>query len=94
MSKQNIVKTVQAVICDFCNKEIDVHAEEYCYHRVVTNGEIIPIEKHKITHFAFRWLKKNRKEFVQYDFHAACFDSLMKKFLHQNVTSQEQTNAN
>jgi hypothetical protein len=86
MSKKTITKEVQAVICEFCNKEIDTKSGDYCYHHMrSTDGKITKAYKYHPTHFLFSWFRKKPiDEYMQYDFHAECFDKLMQKFLQSD----------
>lgn len=82
MSKQTIGKEVEATICEFCDKEIDTKSGDYCYHHLVRfkDSDIFRASSYKVTHYLFFW-RRNPIEYIQYDFHAACFDELMRKFL-------------
>ncbi len=89
MSKQKITKLVDATTCDFCNEEIDTQSGDYCYHRLPQDDDhIIDTHKAKVTAFRFGWRRPapnpaNFDSYVRYDFHAACFDNLMQKFLEK-----------
>lgn len=90
MSKQTITKEVDAVICDFCDKEIDIKSDNYCYHHLRSlTGDVTEAYKYKVSHFLFSWHKKElayeTPKYIQYDFHASCFDNLMTKFLKEKT---------
>lgn len=89
MSKQIITKEVSAVICDFCDKEIDLKQPGYCYTHIPKieqpySTETKPLNKwlSKVKHVSFSWSRpKSEVSHVQYDFHAECFDKLFTKLL-------------
>lgn len=89
MSKCAITKEVMGVTCDFCDKEIDTEKEGYCNHDLKSVN--VKAHKYGVTHFIFSWYRINanrqREEYVQYDFHADCFDKLMRKFLAEKGKS-------
>lgn len=86
MGRQTITKEVEAILCDFCDKEVDTKSKDYCYHSLVVNGgDVIDAHKYGVKHFFFGWWRKDKTlakadEYVRYDFHAECFDNLMRKF--------------
>lgn len=89
MSKQTITREVDAVVCDFCNQEVDINTDGYCYsdiNRKSHNADLGQRQKYGVKHLIFHWLRPSAKsvklgDYVRYDFHAACFDKLMVKFL-------------
>lgn len=90
MSKQTIKKEVDAVICDFCDKEIDIKSDNYCYHHLRSStGDVTESYRYNVSHFLFSWYKRKPSyetpKYIQYDFHAACFDNLMTKFLKEKT---------
>ncbi|MGW6120469.1 hypothetical protein ACWFRF_15610 [Nocardia sp. NPDC055165] len=87
MSKQTITKEVEAVVCEFCNEEINTKDGNYCYHHLrSTDGDVIKGYQYGVKHILFSWYHRKAPpsiEYVQYDFHASCFDELMQKFLDE-----------
>lgn len=84
MSKQTIVKRIEATICDFCDKEIDTKGGDYCYHHLRSSGKVLNSKEYNVLHYLFSWTRPKKDgatEYVQYDFHAGCFDTIMQKFL-------------
>jgi hypothetical protein len=82
MSQSTVKKEVDITICDFCDEEVD-RRKEYCRYEMPSSGWIIEPRTafDRITHFVFMWTKPKVQKFVRYDFHASCFDQLMRKFL-------------
>jgi hypothetical protein len=83
MSKQQVTKQVQATICDFCTNEVDTKGDDYCYAYLPQRSSNIH-NPHRVgvKHFQFIWNKRSTVyDYVQYDFHARCFNDLMEKFL-------------
>lgn len=81
MTKKTITKEVEAVICDFCNEEIDTKSDDYCYSHISASPTNVYVrQKYNVKHILFSSYRK-QTEYVQYDFHASCFDKLMVKFL-------------
>jgi hypothetical protein len=100
VSRKTITKEVKATVCDFCDLEVDVKAEDYCYAHI-NSGDLDPRDPERtsvISHFIFSWLKiptdaekwvkpNAKNEWVRYDFHAACFDKAMRKLIAERVES-------
>ncbi len=88
MSSAKINKIVSAIVCDSCVKEIEKD-KEYCCHYLVSkknNGEPIKTWKYDINHFLFSWYHGGKKKnsdsyYIRYDFHPACLDEIIEKFL-------------
>jgi hypothetical protein len=93
VSKRTITKEVEAVICDFCASEIDTKGKDYCYHHMPAyEGNVVEARKYNVKHFMFGWFRPSKydalgEKYVRYDFHAACFDELMTKFLKEEGAS-------
>lgn len=100
MSKQTITKEVSAIICDFCDKEIDLKQPGYCYTHLPKAEEPYSIEREPLNkwlsgvkHVTFWWYRPKRKtesDYVQYDFHANCFDKLFTKLLKERKLPHDQ----
>lgn len=87
MSQTKLNKEVDAIVCDSCHEEI-VKGGDYCYHSVVTkltDDEPIKSWKYRVVHYLFHWYKKKNMtgEYIRYDFHPACLDEIIKKFLEE-----------
>lgn len=93
MSKRSITKEVEAVICDFCDKEVDTKSDDYCYHHLRSyNGEVMNSHEHRVKRILFSWYRPKKvtpNEYIQYDFHASCFDDLMTKFLEEKRNKEQ-----
>lgn len=90
MSTTTLNKEVAAIVCDKCDLEIE-KKEDYCYHSMVeklTDEEPIKSYKFNVKHFLFSWWHHGKKKnadsaYVRYDFHPACIDEIIEKFLKE-----------
>ncbi len=98
--KRTITKEVEAVVCEFCDKEIDTNSDNYGYGHIRSSGTVINSHHHGVTHMLFAWYRKvkdglsekdEKNEYVQYDFHASCFDKLMIKFLKEKKAKPKKS---
>lgn len=93
MSDKLITKKVQSTICDFCDHEINKIQDNYCYHdvnrRSADTPELERDRKFNPVHFILSLGGRNKYGLsiarTRYDFHAECFDILMRKFLDEKI---------
>lgn len=103
MSERAITKEVKAVMCDFCDEEVDIKSDGYCYSHIKSlDGRVSDPSDRKtynVSHYYLSFLRiikgsgwyKGQKEddtkWIRYDFHAECFDNLMIKFIEEKEVS-------
>jgi len=91
MSVAYINKPQRSTICDYCKKEISEDDMSHWAH--IVRGYISrPTEKAKFLRFLWikdkRYVESKPGNKVIYDFHAACFDKLVRKY--QKSHSKEE----
>lgn len=82
MSKSEIKKPVLVTMCDICNREINERNTEEWAH-IVRKYLSRPTDGAKF--LRFYWPKKPVFGSIEYDFHAECFDKLMKKYVTKAI---------
>lgn len=78
MSKAEVKKPTWVTKCDFCKKEINDRNNDDWAH-IIRKYQNRPTDEAPVLRFF--WPKKRTYESIQYDFHAACFDKMVKKYV-------------
>ena len=83
MSKSEVRKPMLVTMCDICRKEIDERDPGDWAH-IIRKYSNNPTDNAK--YLRFYWPKKQQFGSIEYDFHAECFDKLMKKYVTKEAT--------
>lgn len=78
MSKLEVKKPTLVTMCDFCSKEInDRNLDDWAH--IIRRYANRPTDN--VYYLRFYWPKKWTFGSIEYDFHAECFDKMMKKYI-------------
>lgn len=86
MSKQQVTKQVDTVVCDYCGEDMEDVGSANSVHIVRDLMLEQPTGKEKWLKFIWYDPRPKMNRNVRYDFHGACFDELVKTSLPTTTT--------